>query len=190
MTATTTAVSTLPALPLIDPDAATGTTAELFGEVKAKLGLVPNMTRAMANSPVVLESYIRFSGALGHGKLSAKLREQIALLVAEVNQCHYCLSAHTAIGRLVGLKDSDLAGAREADSDDARTAAALKFAKAVLVTSGAVSTEQAMAVRKAGFSDGEIAEIIASVALNAFTNYFNKAANVPVDFPVVAPRTR
>jgi uncharacterized peroxidase-related enzyme len=187
---TATATVNVNALPLIDPANASGKAGELLAAVKAKMGLVPNMTRAMANAPVVLEGYLNFSGALGHGKLSAKLREQIAILVAEVNDCHYCLSAHTAIGKLVGLKDADLAAARDANSDDAKTTAALKFAKAVLVTQGAVSAEQTAAVRAAGFNDGEIAEIIANVALNAFTNYFNKAAGVEVDFPLVTPRNR
>lgn len=175
------------ALPLIDPALATGKAAELLAAVKAKLGLVPNMTRAMANAPAVLESYLQFSGALAHGRLNAKLREQIALLVAEVNACHYCLSAHTAIGRMVGLKDAELAAARGADSDDARAAAALKFAKALVVHGGAVTPEQFDAVRRAGWGDADIAEIIANVALNVFTNYFNKAAGVAVDFPPVTP---
>lgn len=174
-------------LTLIDPASASGKNAELFTAIKGKLGLIPNMTRAMANSPVVLESYLGFSGALGSGKLPAKLREQIALLVAEVNRCSYCLSAHTAIGKLVGLNPAETDAAREGLSSDARSGAALTFAKNVLITGGAVGDEQVARVRAAGFSDGEIAEIIAHVALNVFTNFFNKAAGVPVDFPVVTP---
>lgn len=184
----TTAQTNQNALPLVDPALATGKAGELLAAVKAKLGLVPNMTRAMANAPVVLESYLTFSGALGGGRLSGKLREQIAILTAEVNNCHYCLSAHTAIGKLVGLKDAELSAARDANADDAKVAAALKFAKSVIVTQGAVSPEQVRSVRQAGWGDAEIAEIIANVALNVFTNYFNKAAGVEVDFPLVTPR--
>ncbi len=176
------------ALNLVDPASATGKNAELFTAIKGKLGLIPNMTRAMANSTAVLESYLGFSGALGAGKLPARLREQIALLVAEVNRCSYCLSAHTAIGGLVGLKPEEAEAAREGGSSDVRARAALTFAKSVLINAGAVGDEQVARVRAAGFSDGEIAEIIAHVGLNVFTNFFNKAAGVPVDFPVVLPR--
>ncbi len=174
-------------LPAIDPASATGKPAELLAAVKAKMGLVPNMTRVMANSAPVLEGYLGFSGALAHGKLSAKLREQIALVVAETTRCSYCLSAHTAIGKLVGLNPAELASARDGASEDARSASALRFAQALVLRQGDASDKDIAALKSAGFSDGEIAEIIANVALNLFTNFFNKAASVEIDFPKVAP---
>lgn len=175
-------------LPAIDPASATGKPAELLAAVKAKLGLVPNMTRVMANSVPVLEAYLGFSGSLGHGKLSAKLREQIAIVVAETTSCSYCLSAHTAIGKLVGLNPAELAAARDGTSEDARSTAALKFSQNLVIRQGDAKDADIAALRAAGFSDGEIAEIIANVALNLFTNFFNKAAGVEVDFPKVTPR--
>lgn len=177
-------------LPLVDPASAGGRAGELLGAVKAKLGLVPNMTRAMANAPAVLDAYLSFSGALAKGVLSAKQREQIALLTAEYNTCHYCLSAHTAIGRMVGLEASESEAARQGRSADAKTAALLTFAKAVLVSQGAVRADQVESARRAGVTDGEIAEVVANVALNIFTNVFNKAAGTEVDFPSVAPVAR
>jgi AhpD family alkylhydroperoxidase len=132
-------------LQAIQSDAATGKAKELLDAVQAKLKITPNMTRVMANSPAVLEAYLGFSGALSHGALDAKLREEIALEVGEQNSCQYRVPAHTAI----------------ADVE---------------------------AVRPLGFTDGEIAEIIAHVALNVFTNYFNNTAGVEVDFPKIALR--
>lgn len=174
-------------LPIVDPASAAGKQGELLGAVKSKLGLVPNMTKVMANSPAALEGYLNFSGALGSGSLPAKVREQIAILVAEGNSCTYCLSAHTAIGKMVGLPESELAAAREGSSSDAKTLAALRFAHAVLSTTGEVSDDDLRAVRDAGWSDAQITEIVANIALNVYTNLINKTFNVEVDFPVVRP---
>lgn len=82
----------------LDPTQATGKVRELLAQVQAQLGMVPNMMRTMANSPAMLEGYLSFSNTLAGGVLSPQLREQIALAVAEINSCEYCLSAHTTIG--------------------------------------------------------------------------------------------
>jgi len=174
-------------IPLVDPASATGKTAELLAGVQKKLGVTPNMTKVMANAPVVLESYVAFSGALGHGKLPAKLREQIAILVAEINDCGYCLSAHTAIGKMLGLSGIELAASRNGTSEIAKTASALRFAERVLRTGGSVSDDDFAKVKNAGWSDAEAAEIVANVALNIFTNLVNKTFDVEIDFPVVEP---
>jgi uncharacterized peroxidase-related enzyme len=171
----------------IDYEQATGKTKELLDAVKAKLGITPNMMKTMAQSPAVLEAYLNFSGALGGGKLNARLREQIALISAELNGCGYCASAHTAIGKLVGLGEDAILAARKGDAADAKIAAALKFARTVVVNRGEVSDSELQAVKDAGFSDGEIGEIVANVALNVFTNYFNEIARTEIDFPKVQP---
>lgn len=175
----------MPRLNAIDPKEATGKAKELLDGVKAKIGMVPNLMRTYANSPAALEGYLNFSGALGGGLLNAKLREQIALTVADANSCEYCLSAHTAIGKMVGLDENELVASRRATATDARTDAALKFAHQIVVKRGEVSDNEVQAVRAAGYSDGEIVEIVANVALNIFTNYFNHVAQTVVDFPKV-----
>lgn len=172
-------------LTAIDPHTATGKSKELLDAVQAKLKITPNMTRVMANSPHVLGAYLAFSGALD-GALSARLREKIAVEVGEINACEYCVSAHTAIGKMVGLKDTELEAARNAKSESAKEQAALTFAQALVAKKGRTSDADLDAVRAAGYSDGEIAEIIANVALNIFTNYFNNSAGVEVDFPKIA----
>jgi uncharacterized peroxidase-related enzyme len=144
------------------------------------------MTKVMATSPVVLESYLSFSGALAGGLLDTKTREELALLTAQENGCNYCLSAHTAIGKLVGLKNEEIAASRQGNGNNPKATAALTFAKQVLDAKGEIGEDELAAVRNAGFSDGEIAEIIAHVALNVFTNYFNIAADVDIDFPKVS----
>lgn len=169
----------------VDPAQATGKAKQLLDGVQAKLGMTPNLMKTLASGPAALEAYLNFGAALAGGKLDAKLREQIALTVAQANSCEYCLSAHTAIGKMVGLKPEEIEAGREALSADPKRAAALRFAQALVVERGEVSDEALASVREAGYADGEIAEIVANVAINIFTNYFNHVARTDVDFPRV-----
>src|SRR6266436_6483610 len=101
----------------------------LLQAVKKQLGMVPNLFRVVGNSPAALEGYLGLNGALAKGKLDAKTRERIALAVAELNSCDYCLSAHSYLGKnLAKLEDSEMAANREGGSSDARAAAVLRFA--------------------------------------------------------------
>lgn len=172
-------------LTALDPAQATGKAKELLDAVQASLGLTPNLTRTMAQSPAVLEGYLGLSGALGHGTLAAKVREQIALAVSEANHCQYCVSAHTAIGKMVGLNAEDILASRTAQSSDPKTTAALTFAHPLVEKRGEVTDAEVGAVRTAGYTEGEVAEIVANVALNVFTNYFNNVAGTEMDFPKV-----
>lgn len=174
----------------VQPAEATGKSKAMLEAVERKLGMVPNMARAMAANPAVLEGYLAFSGALGGGRLGARLGELIALAVAEANACAYCLSAHTAIGGLLKVPAGELHAARDARSPVARTGAALAFARRVVESRGHVTDADLAAVRGAGFDDGEIAEIVSVAALNTFTNLFNSVAATEVDFPRVAPRLK
>lgn len=162
----------------------------LFDAVQRALGSVPNMMRTMAQGPAVLEGYLSLSGALAKGTLGAKASEQIALLTAEQNGCAYCASAHTALGKLHGLSEADIEAAREGRAVTARTQAALTLAQSVIETRGHIDDATLRAARESGLSDGEIGEVVAHVALNVFTNYFNSVAATEVDFPAVrAPKT-
>ena len=170
----------------VNPAEATGKAKQLLDGVHAKLGMTPNLMKTMATSPAVLEAYLGFGAALGTGTLDARFREQMALTVAQANSCEYCLSAHTTIGKMVGLTPEEIAASRGAHSQDAKRDAGLQFAQTLVVQRGEVS-DQAMAdVRAAGYADGELAEIVANVAINIFTNYFNHVARTDVDFPRVS----
>jgi len=169
----------------VNPVEATGKTKQLLDGVQAKLGMTPNLMKTLAAGPAALEAYLNFGAALGTGKLDAKFREQIALTVAQANSCEYCLSAHSAIGKMVGLKPEEITISREAHSTDAQRDAGLQFVQALVVQRGMVSDQAVAQVKAAGFSDGDIAEIIANVAVNIFTNYFNHVARTDVDFPRV-----
>ena len=165
-------------------------TKELFKEIEGKLGMVPNMMRIMGNSSAVLDAYIKFSDALGKGSLGVKLRELIALTVAESNGCNYCLSAHSFIGeKIANIGVDSLKLAREGRNHNPKIEAALTFAKALIAKNGKVSDGDVEAIKRAGYTHGEIGEIIAHVSLNILTNYLNNTANTEVDFPLVEAKT-
>lgn len=174
-------------LTALNPDTATGKAKQLLDAVQSKLGITPNLMRTMANSPVVLEAYLNFNATLAGGSLGAPVREQIALTVAEANLCAYCLSAHTAIGAMVGLKPEDIARARSANAEDSKTDAILQLSRSITVQRGEITEDDFRGARKAGLTDAEIAEVVANVALNIFTNYFNHVAQTEIDFPKVEP---
>ncbi|MBY6264855.1 carboxymuconolactone decarboxylase family protein [Azospirillum sp. 412522] len=152
--------------------------------VQKQLGRVPNIFRLVSNSPAALGGWTAFQGALGKGKLAPATRERIALAMAEVNGCDYCLSAHTFTGsKFARLDDSEIAANRRGSSNDPKAAAAVEFATALAVARGSVGPQAIEAVRAAGYGDAEILEIIAHVALNTFTNYVNEALGTEIDFP-------
>jgi len=168
-------------------DAAPQAAHALLNGVKAQLGSVPNLFRVLATSPAALGGYLGLNGALAKGALDARTRERIALAVAEVNGCGYCLAAHTFIGtNLAKLDAAEIAANRAGRSNDAKADAAVRFAVAVTQARGHVGDEALATVRAAGWSDAEILEITVHVALNTLTNYVNEVAGTEVDFPVVA----
>lgn len=171
----------------INADKATAEQKQILTGVKQAMGLVPNLISTMAHSPAVANAYLAFSGALAKGVLSPQMREKISLAVAQANECDYCLAAHCTLGAKAGLTAEEIQSARTATCGCDKTGAALAFAVKVVEERGNVSDEDVASLRKAGWNDAEIAEIVANVALNIFTNYFNHVAGTVVDFPA-APK--
>lgn len=157
--------------------------------VKKQLGVVPNLFRLVSNSPAALEGYLSLSGALGKGTLPAATRERIALAVAEINGCDYCLSAHTYLGKNVAkLDDAEMTANRNGASNDPKAAAAVRFAAKVATARGHIGDDDVHAVKLAGYDDAQMIEIVLHVALNTWTNYINEVAKTEIDFPVVEAR--
>jgi AhpD family alkylhydroperoxidase len=167
------------ALPLIEPEDATGAAAELLAVAHQQLGVTPNLAKALANSPAALTGYLALTGALRGGELPVGTGERIALLVAQEHRCDYALSAHTFIGsRVAGLSPAEVTSARHGRAADARDAAALALAVALVR-------------RRCEVTDHELAEVVAHIALNVFTAYFAEAARVAVDWPLATrPRRK
>lgn len=173
-------------LKALDPAVTTGKSKELFNAVQSKLGMVPNMMRTMGNSPAVLNGYLAFNSALAESSIGPKLGELIALVVANVNSCAYCNAAHSLIGeKLVHIHHDELDAARHGQSSNPKIQAALTFAVNLVKKAGQATEADVETLKAAGYDDAGVAEIIAHVGLNIFTNYFNTAAQVVVDFPEV-----
>jgi uncharacterized peroxidase-related enzyme len=150
---------------------------------------VPNLFRLVSTSPAALEGYLSLSGALAKGSLPAPTRERIALAVAEINGCSYCLSAHTYLGKnLAKLDDAEMTANRSGASNDPKADAAVRFAAKVTRERGQVSQSDIQALKSAGYDDAQLIEIVMHVALNTWTNYINEVAKTDIDFPVVAVR--
>ncbi|MCA3160174.1 MAG: peroxidase-related enzyme [Burkholderiales bacterium] len=173
---------------LVDPASASPAVKPTLDQINGAFGVVPNMFKAVANSPAALSSMWGSFGALGSGTIGAKLGEKIAVAVADRNACNYCLAAHTALGQKAGASAAEMSAAQIGQSDDPKTAAALSFALKVVETRGQITTADVQMLRSVGFDDSAIVEILAHVALNLFTNYVNVAFDVPVDFPGVKLR--
>jgi uncharacterized peroxidase-related enzyme len=157
--------------------------------VGKQLGVVPNLFRLVATSPAALEGYLGVSGALAKGTLSAATRERIALAVAEVNGCSYCLSAHSYLAKNIAkLDEAEITANRDGHSNDAKADVAVHFAAKLAHARGRVSEADVDAVKSAGYSDAQVIEIILDVALNTWTNYLNEALKTEIDFPLVRAR--
>lgn len=164
----------------LDPKA-----SKLLDGVEKSLGSVPNLFKTFAHSPATLSFYLNGSSALSGTSLSGAVREQIAVAVAGTNSCGYCASAHTALGKGAGVSEDELSRNLEGEASDPKVAAALTFARAVVEKRGWVSDDDVRAVRDAGYTERELTEIIAVVAINIFTNYFNHIAQTEIDFPKI-----
>jgi AhpD family alkylhydroperoxidase len=181
-------------LTAIDPNGASDEVNRLLGQTRHRYGVVPNMVRTMALSPAVLRGFAGLLTSLTEGRLTARLREQIALAVADANRCQYSVSMHTTLGGEAGLSEADLTNARLAIGSDPRSIAALRFVRAVVDDRGELTDGEFAALDRAGFDHEEIVEILGNVVASIFTNYFNKATQVEIDFPIagmaIAPPSR
>ncbi|HKH28394.1 MAG TPA: carboxymuconolactone decarboxylase family protein [Sphingomicrobium sp.] len=166
-------------------DDAPAASQPLLDAVGRKLGIIPNMFRLISNSPAGLEGVLGLSGGLGK-TLDVKTRERIAIAVAAINGCDYCMSAHTYLGsNLAKLDEAELAANRRGRSNDAKADVAVAFARKVAEMRGKVSDVDVSAVKLAGYTDAQVVEIVLVVAENFLTNLINNVGETDIDFPVV-----
>src|SRR5437899_10178713 len=174
----------------LTPMQTNGATSALKRSLKSsrlKLDQAPRFLQVMANSPASLRAYVRAEAALVCGQLTPRQRQQVALAVAEINGSTYSLSAHYDTGKSLGLTHHEMQLARNATAEDPKAERMLRFTQAVVLQRGDVSDEDFQALRKAGFTDAQIIEIVANIALNIFSNYFSTVAKTEVDFPLLQP---
>ncbi|NUP80255.1 MAG: carboxymuconolactone decarboxylase family protein [Nonomuraea sp.] len=170
----------MPRLPQLAEDA-----DGLLAETRRQLGRVPNLYAALANGPAALAGYLAMRDHLSKGALKPRLREQLALLIAQENTCTYCVSAHTLRGRRMGMTDEELTRTRQGTDDDPHAAAVLAITQKIMHAGGAITDDDLATARAAGVTDEELTEIVAHIALNTLSNYFNHLAQPELDFPEV-----
>jgi uncharacterized peroxidase-related enzyme len=176
----------MPRIQPIDPATATGETAAHLATTRKMFGGTPNVFLTAGNSAPILGAMNAMFANVGKASLGPKIGEQIAIAVSQSNRCGYCVSAHTAIGKMVGVDAAELTAARKAQSVNTKTAAILGLAVTINQARGHVPHAALAEARKAGISDLEIVEIVGHVGLAVFTNYLNNVSETTIDFPVIA----
>lgn len=167
---------------LLTEETANGEAKEILNDFKQKMGKVINIFKVMANSSAALKTYLGITRALKSSTISEDIQERIALRLAAINRCEYCNSAHSYLASKV-LSEDEIKSSRDGKSSDVKAQAALKFAEAVMKKAGKINYEEFDIAKKAGFSDGELLEIVSIVTLNFFTNAINNVSHTEVDFP-------
>ena len=164
---------------------AVGEVSEIYSQIKSKHGYVPNIFKAMGNSAAVLNGYLSLSEAVQNTSLSQQTREKIALAVGEMNRCRYCLAAHSAVAAKIGLSDDQIISARQGDDSDPKVQAILSFVRQSVENRGWVPDGNLDQLKQAGVNEQELVEIVLSISMNMFTNYFNHITCPEIDFPQV-----
>jgi|EP01093_Parvamoeba_rugata_P007609 uncharacterized peroxidase-related enzyme len=155
----------------------------IFDNLKKALGFVPNLYATYANSDTALENYLNFANA--KTSLSAKEKEVVNLAVSQVNDCIYCLSAHTAIGKMNGFNDEQILELRAGKASfDAKLNALAQLAKNVTENRGRTDEKVLENYFAAGYTKANLIDTISLVGDKTISNYIHSTTQVPVDFPV------
>ncbi len=171
-------------IPVHTVDSAPEGSRDTLKALEAKFGKVLNIHGAMAHSPAVLETYAAVQRVLRDtGTFDGRTREAIALAVAAVDQCSYCQAAHTAGGKAAGLTEQETIDIRRGQVDDLKLGSLLALVREQTGNVGTVEDATWQAALDAGWTDAQLAETSAVVALNLFTNYFNHLVQTDLDLP-------
>jgi len=175
----------MPRIAPVSIENAPESTKPLLEGINKKLGMVPNLLGSLAVSPAALNTYLNLGDALGKGTLGAAFHEQLAVAIANQSGCGYCASAHTAIGKMVGVDGDELSKNLTGSASDPKVQSAIDFALAIIDKRGWVEDADVSAARTGGLSDSELLEVLSVTITNLFTNYANHILETENDFPKV-----
>ncbi len=156
---------------------------QILSNIQKNMGMIPNIFKLIAHAPNVLDGYLYFHNSLSKGELTMQEREYISLRTAAINKCEYCTNAHSAIAKKSGLTLEEIKNALENKSNTPKIQQLLNFVSSIIQNHGNINDQQLTTIKNTGYSETAIVEIIASVALNIFTNYFNNIVQPEIDFP-------
>ena len=160
----------------------------IFDNLKKALGFVPNLYATFAHSETALPTYLALQNA--KSSLSSKAREVINLAVSEVNQCAYCLAAHTALGQMVGFTQEQILDIRRGTAPfDARLDALARLARSVVLKRGHADKEILQAFFSAGWTEGNLVDVMMVIGDKTVSNYLHSTTTIPVDFPAAVALT-
>ncbi|MCC5821804.1 MAG: carboxymuconolactone decarboxylase family protein [Phycisphaerales bacterium] len=175
----------MPRIQPVKKDKAPESSKPMLEGVEKKIGKVPNLLGTLAVSPAGLATYLKLGEALSQASINEKVREQIAVAIANESGCEYCASAHTAIGKNHGVDADELAKNLEGKASDPKVQGMIDLALAIVAERGWVTDAQFKAAKDAGLSDAEIVEVLSITMTNLFTNYANHLFQTANDFPKV-----
>lgn len=158
----------------------------IFDKLNSALGFVPNLYATFAHSNTALENYLNFANS--KTSLTAKEKEVINLAVSQVNNCIYCLSAHTAIGKMNGFTEDQILELRSGQASfNSKLDALAKFAKNVTENRGRTDEAVLENLLNAGYTKGQVIDVLVQVGDKTISNYIHSTTQVPVDFPIAQP---
>jgi uncharacterized peroxidase-related enzyme len=161
----------------------------IFENLEKQIGMVPNLYATIGYSSNALSNYLTFQANQAKGTFNAKEREAINLAVSEVNQCQYCLAAHTAIGKMSGFNDEEILELRAGTISDERLSIITRLAASITKNRGNADTQLVEEFFSKGFDNAALVDLVAMVADKIFANYVHILTQIPVDFPAAKPLT-
>ena len=168
---------------LVKEDQAKGEVQELYNAVKQKMGMLPNILAGLANSPAALKAYVTLSEVLENGAFEPREQKAMLLAVSQINQCYYCLSAHTAEAKVLGFSHDEVIRLRLGTIEDKKLRALTQLVREIVSQRGFPEEEYVKAFFNAGYSEAHFAELTPFVALKTMSNYFHHMTEVPIDIP-------
>ena len=158
------------------------TNQAIFDQLKAGLGMVPNLYATFAHSDTALSTYMAFQNS--KSSVSGKAREVVNLVVSQVNECQYCLAAHTMLGKMNGFTEAQILEIRHGHAGfDARFDALARLTKGIVQSRGHVDQTLVDAFFAAGWTKENLVDAIVVIGDKTVSNYLHSTTKIPVDFP-------
>jgi len=178
--------TTMPRSAALKPEQVPADSKPTLDAITRNIGFTPNMMAIFAQSPIAFNAWAALLGSLSRA-LDVKTRDSIALAVSEVNGCNYCLTVHSFMAEhMAKLPAAEIILARKGHASDPKRDAAVHFARKVIETRGKVGDTDLKSVRDAGYTDANVIEIVALVAMYSLTNFFNNVFDPEEDFPAIS----
>ena len=157
----------------------------IFEQLRAKLGVVPNLYATLGYSSNALDSFLAFSGNAGKGVFSAKEIEAIKLAVSQANGCAYCQAAHTTLAKMNGFSEEETLEIRSGSIADEKLNVLANLALEVARDAGRASAETKQRFFDLGYDEKALVEFVSVVISVTLTNYLFGLTHIPIDFPEV-----